>query len=181
VSEPSLVMVLAEDERHQRFVRRFLRRRGLSLHLIRMEPLPSGRGCGEQWVRDRYSAAVRAYRARAVRAKTELIVAIDADQGNLDQRCKQLREALTRDGETERRDDEKILHFIPKRAIETWVLFLSGRSVDEDTDYSRGPGVDDLIAGAADSFFGASRVSSALAADCIPSLLAAIGEVRRLD
>ena len=183
MSKPSLVIVLAEDERHQRFVRHFLYQKGLSTHQIRMEPLPSGKGCGEQWVREQYPTAVNAYRERSGggRAKTALVVVIDADTDTVDRRSRQLRESLTQLGLSDRAANEAITHFIPKRNIETWVLFLHCRRVDEDTDYSRDSDVDQLIQPGAVAFFDMSRVSAAPRPNCIASLLAAIPEARRLD
>jgi hypothetical protein len=70
---------------------------------------------------------------------------------------------------------------IPKRNVETWVFCLSGRQVDEDTDYSREAGIDELIKPAATAFFDCSRLNAAPPALCVPSLLAAIPEVRRLE
>ena len=61
----SQVIVLAEDQRHQRFVRRYVERLGYTIHDVRFESLPAGRGCGEQWVREHYTAAVKAYRWRS--------------------------------------------------------------------------------------------------------------------
>lgn len=181
MSKPSQVIVLAEDARHQRFVRHFLYRKGFSTHEIRLEPLPSGKGCGEQWVRERYPTAVQAYRERSARAKTALVVVIDADTDPVDRRNRQLREALTKLEQSDRADNEAIAHFIPKRSIETWVLFLDSRPVDEDTDYSRDPDVDQLIKGGAVAFFGMSRVNAAPLPNCVASLLAAIPEARRLE
>jgi len=181
VSKPSLVIVLAEDERHQRFVRHFLYQKGLSTHQIRMEPLPSGKGCGEQWVRERYPTTVKAYRERSARARTALVAVIDADTCDADRRGRQLREALTQLGLPDRSGDEAITHFVPKRNIETWVLFLDGRSVDEDKDYSLDPDVDQLIRPGAVAFFDMSRVNAAPRSNCIASLLAAIPEARRLE
>lgn len=76
---PSEVVILAEDERHRNFVQHYLKGRGFRNDALRFEPLPVGRGCGEQWVRERYANAVKAYRQRAARAKSALVVAIDAD------------------------------------------------------------------------------------------------------
>src|SRR5260370_31026234 len=43
---------------HQRFVRFYLNLIGYSRNVIQNEDLPSGRGCGEQWVRERYAKTV---------------------------------------------------------------------------------------------------------------------------
>jgi hypothetical protein len=143
--------------------------------------LPGGRGCGEQWVRDKYPKAVRSYRGRSARAETALIVAIDADTGDVEQRLRQLRKALDQAGIATRAEREAIIHLIPKRNVETWVLCLSGRQVDENTDYSGEGGIDELIKPAAIAFFDWSRPNAAPPALCVPSLLAAIPEVRRLE
>ena len=181
MSKPSLVIVLAEDERHQRLVRQYLYQLGRSRHDIRFEPLPNGRGCGEQWVHERYPKAVLSYRGRSARAGTALIVAIDADTGDVEQRFRQLRKALDQEGIGARAEGEAIVHLIPKRNVETWILCLSGRQVDEDTDYSREGGIDELIKPAAMAFFDWSRPNAAPPGHCVPSLLAAIPEVRRLE
>jgi hypothetical protein len=181
VSKPSLAVVLAEDERHQRLLRKYLYRLGYQLRDIRFRPLPGGRGCGEQWVREGYAAEVKNYRARSARAKTALIVAIDADTGGVDRRLRQLREALEHSGVDARADDEVIVHLIPKRNVETWILCLSGRQVDEITDYKHENDVDKLIPAAAATLFEWSRMNATPTARCVPSLSAAIFEARRLE
>jgi hypothetical protein len=35
----------------------------------------------------------------------------------------------------QRSPDERIAHLIPRRHVETWVLCLTGKDVDEETDY----------------------------------------------
>ena len=144
-----------------------------------MEPLPSGRGCGEQWVRERYTASVRAHRARSARAESALIVAIDADITPVNRRQRQLEEALSLSGLEERGEKEAIAHLIPKRHIETWILYLSGQSVDEDTDYHNAPGVDEMIERSSKGFFELIKAMPAVA-DTIKSLALAIPEARRL-
>lgn len=181
MSKPSLAVVLAEDDRHQRLVRHYLYRLGYQPHDIRFRPLPGGRGCGEQWVREGYAAEVKNYRTRCARAKTALIVAIDADTGDVDRRLRQLREALDHSGADARADGEVIVHLIPKRNVETWILCLSGRQVDEVTDYRHDGDADRLIPTAAVTFFGWSRMNATPPAHCVPSLTAAIIEVRRLE
>lgn len=181
MSKASLVTVLAEDERHVRFVSRHLRRLGYTNHEIRVEPLPSGRGCGEQWVRERYPRAVKALRSRATRARSALVVAIDADTEPVSRRLQQLRESLRDTGQADRGDTEAIAHLIPKRSVETWILCLSGQDVDEDTNYRRVTGVDDLIPAAAASFFDWSRPNTVPPSRCVNSLFLAFPEARRLE
>jgi len=181
VGRPSQVIVLAEDARHQRFVRRYLEQLRSSRHDIRLEDLPAGRGCGEQWVRERYARAVAAYRARFARAETALIVAIDADNGDVNRRLLQLQQALIQAGLPPRAADERIVHFIPKWSVETWILCLNGRDVDENTNYRQEHGIDDQIATAATTLFEWGRANATPPVRCVPSLLSAIPEVRRLE
>lgn len=169
----SQVIVLAEDRRHQRFVARYLKRSKYKGE-IRLENLPSGRGCGEQWVRENYARAVGAYRARSKRTKTALIVVIDADKGDLNRRVRQLSDGL---GSDPRQEDEAILHFIPRRHVETWILHLTGKAVDERSDYHNRD-VDDLIPNAANTFHDWTTKTPT---DCLPSVRAAIHETKRLS
>lgn len=181
VGRPCRVVVLVEDARQQRFVRRYLKRLGYREHDIRLEALPGGRGSGEQWVREQFANAVGACRARSWRAETALVVAIDADNSDLNRRLYQLQHALTQAGLAPRTPGERIAHLIPKRSIETWILNLNGRDVDEDTDYSREHGIDEQITTAATNFFDWSRPNQAPPGHCVPSLRSAIDEIRRLE
>ena len=140
--------------------------------------MSGSRGCGEQWVRQRYASVVHEYRVR--HAKTVVIVAIDANGGDVDRRRRQLSESLMSAGEQPRADSEGIVHLIPKRNIETWILCLNGEQVDEDEDYKAR--VDDQqIAPAARAFLEGTRRGVQPPCHWIPSLLAVIPEVRRLD
>jgi len=168
MGRPSQVVVLVEDERQQRFVRRYLYRLGFSAHDIRFEPLPVGKGSGAQWVLDRYRGAVAAYRLRSTRAQTALAVAIDADAGSVAQRQEQFHDLAVRAA------GEEIAHFTPKWSIETWIICLSGGTVDENQSYRRVPDIDDKIPVAAATFFEWTRPNCAPPANCIPSLLTAI-------
>jgi hypothetical protein len=182
MGRPSQVVVLAEDHRHQLFVYWYLRRLGRTRHEIRNEDLPARRGCGEQWVRDRYANAVAAFRARTARAATEFIVAIDADNGDVNRRLRQLETALKQADLASRGPEERIVHLIPKWKIEAWIVCLSGDQIDEDyRDYSRVRDIDGRIATAAATLYEWSRPNTTPPPHCSPSLLAAISELRRLD
>jgi len=132
-------------------------------------------------VRERYARAVNVYRSRSTRAGTALIIAIDADTDDADRRLRQFRAALEQAGLAARTEGEAIVHLIPKRTVETWILCLNGKQVDENTDYGRDGGIDELIKLAAITFFDWSRPNAVPPGHCVPSLLAAIPEVRRLE
>jgi hypothetical protein len=175
------VTVLVEGDRDKQFVRGYLSRLGFDRHAARFEPVPAGKQSGEQWVRQRYATIVGACRARAARAMTAAVVVIDADTEDVARRRQQLAAELERSGLAPRSVDERIAHFIPKRNIETWILCLQGIEVDETSDYKRDTRIEDRIRPAALAFFELTRPNTQPQANCIPSLLVAIPEARRLE
>jgi len=181
MAKPSRVVILAEDHRHQRFAYRYLQRLNVRPHEIYFEPLPSGRGCGEQWVRERYAKAVAAYRQRSTKAISALVVFIDADTGDVDRRIRQFHAGLEQHRLDRPSETERIVHLILCRNMETWILCLHGAVVDEQTDYSREPQIDEKIPGAAVTLFHWSRPNTVFPSHCVPSLQRAIPELRRLD
>jgi hypothetical protein len=179
--KPSLVVVLAEDSRHQAFVRHHLKRLGFGSHDVRWEALPLGRGCGEQWVRTRYAGVVKELRRRDSKAKTALVVVIDEDTGRGAGRVSQLAIALTESQQARRSSEERIVHLIPKRNIETWVLCLVGRGVNEEDDYSQEREVDAQIKPAADTYYALTRREASIPSHVVPSLRNGVEEARRLE
>jgi hypothetical protein len=180
VSRASRVIVLAEDARQQNFIRRYLHRLNFGNRDIAFEPVPAGRGCGEQWVRENYARMVRACRDRNARAETAVVVSIDADAHSSEDRARELAEALQVAALAARGPAERIAHLIPRRQIETWILCLTSEVVDEETDYHRRD-VDNVVKVAAETLFEWSRRGAPIPAHCVPSLQAAIPEVQRLE
>jgi hypothetical protein len=181
MGKPSQIIAIVEDQRQRNFVLRYLQRLGYSLRAIRFELSPRGQGAAEQWVRQQYPKNVQAYRFRAARAETALIVMIDADRSEVQQRGGQFQEMLTLGGMPTRRAAERIVHLIPKRHIETWILCLAGTEVDEETDYHHHFNIDEQIKPSAEEFFQWSRNNAEIPQHCVDSLRAAIPEVRRLE
>jgi hypothetical protein len=177
MAKASQVIVLAEDQRQPSFVRRFLHRLGYDNHHIRLSPLPA-RGSGEQWVREHYAQEVQANRARSASARTKLVVVIDADKAETAKRLEQLGEALAAAGISQRSGAEAIALFIPKRAIETWILCLNGENVDEETDYRKRSDLD--VRNAAHTFYAWTRPQAIVPPMCLPSLKIGIEESQRL-
>lgn len=136
MSKPSLVIIVIEDDHHAMLIRRYLKKRGLEEHQMRIERAPAGEGSAENWVRNKFVKEVAIYRNRQTRARTALIVVIDADTYTVQERLRQLDEALG-EGGVERIDParERIARLIPKRNVETWILCLNGNEVDEEIDY----------------------------------------------
>jgi hypothetical protein len=173
--------VLAEDRRQQTFARRYLEQINYFPRQIQLEPLPGNRGSGEQWVRMRYAKNVEAYRSRAARAETALVVVIDADTGPMSRRIEQLHEIITEAGFYALRANEKIIHLIPKRNIETWILCLNGHNVNETDDHRHADDIESQIKPAVVEFFKWSRPHAVAPNQCVPSLSAGIDEVRKIE
>jgi hypothetical protein len=180
---PSLVIVLVEDNRHQQFIRCYLKSVGLNRHAMRFLKSPSGRGSAEQWVRESLPAEVRAFRMRQARVKTHLIVLIDADNKTVQNRFSQLDQALQKknmppiDSGTER-----IARLVPKRNVETWILVLNSFAADEETDYKSAKfSWNKLIPKSAEGLYAWTRPNAKLPTGCVPSLRVGIRELKRLD
>ena len=178
MTKTSQVILLVEDSRHQQFIFRYLRTVGLEPRVIRVFKSPSGSGSAEQWVRERFAIEVEECRAR--RAKTKLIVVIDADTHTVPQRLRQLDQALHEAGVASIRDTEEIARLVPKRNVETWILCLNDIAVDEDTDYKRTRnGWPELIRTAAATLYEWSRPNTAAPPSCVESLQHGIRELRK--
>jgi hypothetical protein len=178
MSKPSYVIAVVEDNHHRMLVYRYLRKRGILGHQIRIERSPSGRGSAENWVRSQFVIETNVYRAR--HGQTALIVMIDADTGTVQNRWTQLDQALRAKRKQPVGDAEHIARLVPKRNVETWILCLNGQAVDEETDYKNRNGWSDLIAEAAETLFQWTRSGAEPPEYCIDSLRRGIRELGRL-
>lgn len=183
MSKPSLVIVLAEDQRQQQFIYRYLKSADIRPSQIRFHISPSGRGSAEQWVRKSFVVQVRTCRAR--HAQTGMFVMLDADTNTVLERLRTLDEELGSAGQRPiDQDRDSIARLIPKRNIETWILVLSmqGRSqrVDEFSDYKPTKSSEDwtaLIPAAAATLVAWMRPSATLPINLIDSLRQGIREI----
>lgn len=129
------IVILCEDRQQEVFARYFLQKRGFTLDKnVRIETCR--KGAGEQFVRESYPVEVKAFRSRNYLSGM-LVVLIDADTKTVEERLRQLDDALTVDAQKIRQQNEAIAIFIPKRNIETWIHYLQGETVDEQTEYSK--------------------------------------------
>jgi hypothetical protein len=183
VARPSQVIVLIEDNTHQRFVLRYLLRCGLEQHTMRFVLSSAGEGSGEQWVRERFAVEVDAYRRRCARADTTLIVVVDADDLSVLERLAQLDRKLDESqADPIRTDAEQIARLVPKRNIETWILYLNDVRVDEASDYKRTRNDwTTLIRSGIETLYNWTRPNTRIPAGCIPSLRLGVAELKRLD
>ncbi|MCX7806890.1 MAG: hypothetical protein N3A38_17135 [Planctomycetota bacterium] len=130
------VVILCEDSQHEAFIRRFLRCAGVEMsNQPRVEKAPGGRGAGAQFVRERFPVELKYYRNHSHRAGQVLIVMLDADRYEVDERVRWIDGAVPEN--QRRRPDERVAVFVPARNIETWLAYLSGQEVNETDTYQR--------------------------------------------
>ena len=173
-----LVIVIVEDAPHKMLIYRYLMQRRMGP--IRIELSPSGKGSAENWVRRAFVKEISEYRRR--QAQTKLIVVIDADTGTVENRLRQLDQALKDGGkEPVHPASEQIARLVPRRNIETWILCLNEQEVNEETDYKRTrENWNELIPQAAETLFQWTRSQTEPPNHCVDSLRSGVRELRRL-
>jgi hypothetical protein len=125
------ISVVGEDDDHDRFAWHALLALGFHPREIRLVPRPADPGAAEQWVRAQYAREVPVCRRKSASQQVALLVLIDADAHATAHRHRQLGDALRSAGLPPRRPDERIVIWVPKRSVETWVAFLRCDAVDE--------------------------------------------------
>ena len=131
------LVLVCEDDEHWKFARHAFLRLGYHNRELRPFISPSGRGAAEHWVRKRYALEVRAHRRKAASQKVGLVVVIDADRETTEHRHHRLSSELADADLPKRSEDERIVIWIPRRHIETWVAYLLSNTVTEDEDWKR--------------------------------------------
>ncbi len=134
----SQFIILCEDKLQDSVIRRFLKKGwDITERQIRNPGYPKdgGGGSGEKHVRDKYAEELKAFRNRNASASTVLIVAIDADTKSVRVHNNELNAAAQKNGISMRLKNEAVIHIVPKRHIETWLAWLNGVEIDENTSY----------------------------------------------
>lgn len=170
------VVLLCEDRQTNSFVRRFLSCRGFSHHDVTTLPFPHGTQSGEQWVRERYPRELRAIRARQ---KAFLVVVVDADNRSIKDRRSELDRECARQGVPGRTSEDPVIVAVPRRNIETWLAWLGGDKVDEETTYPR-LGHESDCGPLAKNLYRMCHEAQRLDESAPPSLIEACREYRRL-
>ena len=130
------VVILAEDVRHRKLLRKYLRRRGYSHHKIRDCPwFPKFQTPCLSFVKVEYPLQVQALRDKAHRVNAALLTMVDADEKTVEQRIEELDALLIADGKVRRANNENIAIVVARRNVETWLFFLADNEVDEETNY----------------------------------------------
>ena len=128
------IIILCEDRAHSEFVRYHLKKRGFNHRKFRVR-LRDGSGSGQQFVLQEYATEVKAYRSKANYLSLALLAVIDADTQDVQRIHRRLEEQLQNANIGQRKTHERIAVLVPKRNIETWIVYLQGTSVNEKKDY----------------------------------------------
>lgn len=134
------VVILCEDLQQECFIRRLLKLRGCKKYHFRSEKRPPSCGSGEQFVRKQFPRELDKCRSRwrsHPGTRLCLIVCMDADTQTVEDRVRSLRKACDDGGVQFRGQDEPVCLVVPKRNIETWLAYLRGETVDEETVYPK--------------------------------------------
>jgi hypothetical protein len=176
------VIILVEDKQQRSFVSRLLQELGYPVHKLKFLPIPAGEGSGEAYVREQYPVQVKALRPRAQYQDVALVVVIDGDGWTIPERQKQLADQLVTATLDPRAADEKIIHLVPCRNIETWIEYLKDitKAIDETKEYPKLTGRERECKKAVEAMARLCKSNQALGANCPASLAAAIAELKRL-
>jgi hypothetical protein len=131
----SQIILLCEDDGHRRLAVAYMNRCRINRRVV-VEKVASRlqRGGNVDWVLREFPAELRACRQRHQRAKTLLVVVVDADNLTVDERRRQLNDRLEVAGYEELTANDPVALLIPRRHIETWIRSLLGEEVTEDDD-----------------------------------------------
>lgn len=173
-------VVLCEDLQAWVFLRRALIERGVAGRDIRPNIETTGVAGGADRVRRQYATEVQAQRRRNASRAAALVVHIDADRFSVGERSNELAAVLAASGAAPRAAPERIAHAIPKRNIETWIVFGFGQTpVDETAEYPKLRGHESDCASASKRF--AEDIARGMPSEnAPPAWVSALAEMRRV-
>jgi hypothetical protein len=134
----SQTILLCEDRPQAALVRSYMDRCGLNTKapvLLSLIASERAHGGNVNWVLREFPRQLQACRRRQARAKTLLIVVLDADNRSVDQRYADLDKALetAEFGSIDFSDPTVVL--VPKRHIEPWIRAATAADANETDDY----------------------------------------------
>lgn len=180
----SQTIVLCEDEAHQRLTKAFLKGCNLASDSPMVKWLVASQqqqGGNDAWVLDRFPKELRACRQRNKKAKSLLVVLIDADNYSVEERRSQLDERAKASDLAESMNDDPVIVLIPKRHVETWIRVLLGETVTETEDCkSWKPPERDSYRKAAHTLYEWSRPNAKPSPTCVDSLRKALPQWHRI-
>jgi hypothetical protein len=137
-------------------------------------------GGNVHWVLREFPRELYACRQRQARARTLLIVVVDADGNSIEKRYRELTKALEGAELKAMDSSDPAAILIPKRHIETWIRVATGHDANESDSYKHPPPTKDQVAEAARLIHGWPRDAPKPDQSCVVSLLRAFSEWRKI-
>lgn len=126
------IVVLSEDARHEKCLRAFLKTRGVDPRAIHVRRCPPSIQDAKQWIRETALPEEWTYLDKYNRKNREsrrlLLIVSDADNATVEEHVMYL-SGVCDDKLT---GDSHVAFFIPRWAIETWMLHLLDAPIGED-------------------------------------------------
>lgn len=131
------IVLLCEDNRHEQFVREFLKKKGRSARRVFPDAYKSHEKGGAKpnnaFVLENAAREIKV--ARKVPPKRALVLVIDGDDRGAASRTGNLREILKNEGAEPLSDKERIAVVVPCRNIETWIHHFNGHATNETDEF----------------------------------------------
>ncbi|MEN6445711.1 MAG: hypothetical protein ABFC98_06645 [Candidatus Cloacimonas sp.] len=128
-------VICCEDKQQECFARRFLKGLGFEPRQLFFKINPAGKGSGEQWVREKFIEELKIYYTK--QRIYALIAIIDGDTKGVEERITQFNNICKEYRVQVRSNNDAIAIIVPTRNIETWIHYLNGEIVDEETVYPK--------------------------------------------
>lgn len=179
----SETVLLCEDDMQARLVRAFMKVSGVQTRTLReriASELEQGGNC--RTVLNRFPEELRACRKRhQAKAKTHLIVMIDADDLSVDDRRRELLDELNKLDMASLNEHDSVSLLIPKRNVETWIRALNDEESLEDENYKRSKPPDkSVVRAAARRLHEWVKPDANVGENCVPSLTLSLPEWRKI-
>jgi len=179
----SRIILLCEDDAHRRLANEYMKLCNINVkyNVIALVGSERQKGSAKHWVLQEFPRQLHACRQRSSRAKTLLIVMVDADEDEVEERKEQLWASVRNAGYQERRDDDPAVLLIPRWHVETWIRALLGESVTEDEPCKgwNDPSKEEMRR-AARTAYAWARENAIPGPTCVPSLRSSLPEWRKI-
>ncbi len=182
----SVTILLCEDKPQERLAIAFLKKCGRPTTAPQLRSIVASRqapGGNDRWVLRQFPGELHACRQRSKKARTQIVVLIDADASTVEDRRKELDVQLKEAGHEPLNDqDEGTVVLVPRRHVETWLGCLLGESVTEEEDCKKrikslGQEEYNSAGGVLHDW---SRPNAISGSTCVPSLCRSFPEWRKI-
>lgn len=179
----SRIVLLCEDDAQQRLAFAYMKHCGINTKydVVRLVGSRRQQGSAKQWVIRQFPEQLHACRQRSARARTQLVVFVDADEDSVEHREQQLWRGVSDDGSATRLEGDAVVLLIPRWHVETWIKARLGETVSEDEPCKgRKEPYDEDLKQAARRLFEWSRDGARPGPTCVASLERSLPEWRKI-